>query len=119
MIDWLTEQLCCVMRWQLANPGSCDDPDAPEVPWAGVRIWGIFLELNSARSSGFSAEPISFQQIEAWAWLRREPVRPWEVDVIRSLDVEFLRHARSGPLPAAKVVQSRPMSPTLFDTIFG
>lgn len=115
---WLSEQLCDVLRWQLANPGMADDPTAPDIPWAGARIWKIFLELHAARGAGFSADPIGYDQIEAWAWLRREPVRSWEADVILALDAEFLRHARSGSKPEAAAVQTRPMSPSLFDAVF-
>jgi hypothetical protein len=66
MIDfrWLSDSLCDVLRWQLANPGG---EDGPEVPIAGRRVWSIFLELDATRTVGMAADPISFGEIETTA----------------------------------------------------
>lgn len=83
MIDfrWLSERLCDALRWQLANPGG---EDGPEIPMAGRRVWGIFLELNATRGAGMAPNPISFSEIEAYSRMRREPVRPFEVTMLRA-----------------------------------
>jgi hypothetical protein len=94
MIDfrWLWDSLCDVLRWQLANPGG---EDGSEVPIAGRRVWSIFLELNATRTVGMAVNPIG--EIESWSRLRREPVRPFEVTMLRAPDAAYLRRrGRSG-----------------------
>jgi hypothetical protein len=117
MIDfrWLSDSLCDVLRWQLANPGG---EDGPEVPIAGRRVWSIFLELNATRASGMGPSPISYGEIEAWSRLRREPVRPFEVTMLRALDRAYLEAARADKDPAPKI-SKRPFSLKLFDALFG
>lgn len=103
----------------MANPGS---EDGPEVPMAGRRIWGIFLELNATRAAGMAANPISFCEIEAYSRLRREPVRPFEVTILRALDVAHLGAASAEPEKketAKPAVSKRPFSFKLFDALFG
>jgi len=114
MIDltWLQNELCDVLRWQLASPGS---EDGPEVPVAEQRVWSIFLELNATRTVGMAVNPISFGEIEAWSRLRREPVRPFELTMLRALDAAYLEAARE-PEPAK--VSARPFSFELFDAMF-
>lgn len=117
-LDWLSDRLCEVLRWQLANPGR---DDGPEVPYAGMRVWGIFLRLHAARGGGgFGPAPISFADIESYQRLHREPVRPFEIEIIRALDSEVLK-AASGKSETGKpaAVSNRPMSPALFDAVFG
>lgn len=122
MIDlsWLSDRLVAALKWQLANPGRTD---GPEIPWAGRRLWSIFLDLNAARgSNGWGPNPISHQEIESWAWLRREPVRPHELDILRAMDAAYLEHATQtaskGQEKAPQPSSSRPMSPALFDAVF-
>lgn len=112
MIDlrWLSDRLCDVLRWQLANPGKDDGPD---VPIAGQRVWSIFLELNRARTGGMGPNPIATGEIEAWSRMRREPVRPFEMTMLRAPG-----KMRRRPLGAA-VTSARPMSVDLFDAVFG
>jgi hypothetical protein len=81
-----------VLRWQLAHPGG---EDGPEIPMAGRRLWGIFIDLNASRASGMGPSPISYVEIEAWSRLRREPVRPFEVTMLRALDRAYLEAARA------------------------
>jgi hypothetical protein len=90
-LQWLSECLCDVLRAHLANPGQ---DDGPEVPIAGQRVWSIFLELNTARSGGMGPNPIATGDVEAWSRIRREPVRPFEVTMLRALDAVFMEAAR-------------------------
>ncbi|HVV43186.1 MAG TPA: hypothetical protein VHC94_19220 [Nitrobacter sp.] len=122
MIDlqWLSDELCTILRWQLEHPG---DHDGPEVPWAGQRVWGIFLDVHATRgSNGFGANPISYGEIESWSRLRREPVRPFEMDIIRALDIAYLeavaKKAEAQATPEQPQVSGRKLSPALFDAVF-
>lgn len=122
MIDlsWLSDRLCEALRWQLAHPGR---GDGPQVPWAGRRLWSVFLDLNAARgSNGWGPNPISHSEIEAWSRLHREPVRPWELDILRAMDAAYLEHATQtaskGQQTPSQPSSSRPMSPALFDAVF-
>jgi hypothetical protein len=122
-LGWLSDRLVEVLKWQLAHPGAKDDPDAPEVPMAGRRVWSIFLQLNAMRSCGMGPNPISGVEIESFARLRREPVRPFELTMLRALDAAYMESARAGQqegtaAPAA-AVNSRSMTPALFDAVFG
>jgi hypothetical protein len=119
-LDWLSDRLCEVLRWQLANPDAKEDADAPEVPVAGRRVWSVFLELNSTRTCGMGPNAISYLEVEAWSRLRREPVRGFELGIIRALDGAFLEAARGADVAAAEPVagNARPMTPALFDALF-
>jgi hypothetical protein len=122
-LGWLSDRLVEVLKWQLANPGAKDGPDAPEVPMAGRRVWSIFLELNASRTSGGMApNPISGVEIEAYSRLRREPVRSFEVTMLRALDGAYMEAGRAGQqeteAPTA-TASERPMTPALFDAVFG
>lgn len=104
-LDWLTDQLCDVLRWQMAHPGRTD---GPEIPWAGRRVWGLFVELNATRTPGMSTNPISYLEIESWSRMRREPVRPFELDMLRTLDAAYLKPAEvvqeAKPAPSFKAI---------------
>ncbi|QUS39067.1 hypothetical protein RPMA_09645 [Tardiphaga alba] len=120
-LDWLTERLCEVLRWHMAKPDRASDPLAPDVPFAGERVWSIFLALNAARTgSGFGPNPITHPEIDAWSRLYREPVWPFELDIIRALDGAFLKASlqKSGQADAPEV-NLRPFSLDVFDAVFG
>lgn len=123
MIDlqWLQDRLCDVLRWQLANPGRAD---GPPIPWPGKRIWSIFLALNAARgSNGWGPNPITFQEIEAWSRLNREPVRPWELSILAAMDAAYMESANQradkGQQSASQPHSSAAIGPALFDAVFG
>ncbi len=89
-LDWLSGRLCDVLRWQLANVGA-NEFAGPEVPWGGRRVWSVFLELNGTRTgNGFGPNPISSAEIESYARIRREPIRSWELTILREMDRTFL-----------------------------
>ena len=120
MIDlqWLSDRLCYILRWIMDRPG---DRDGPELPMAGERVWGIFLDLHATRgSNGFGANPISATEIEAWSRLRREPIRTFELDIIRNMDVAYLTAVakKAEPVPEHNV-STRKLSVGLFDAMFG
>jgi hypothetical protein len=124
MIDlqWLTDRLCYILRWRMdRHPGAENDPDAPEIPPTGQRVWGLFLDLHATRSSnGFGANPISYAEIEAMSRMRREPVRPFELDIIRALDATWLEVAAAmAKEPDKPKVSSEKVTPALFKRLFG
>ena len=116
-LDVLTDDLKAVLRWQVAHPGSTDGPD---VPWAGLRVWGLFLRLHEGRGGGgFGPAPISYEAMEAYQAITGEPLRPWEIEIIRALDREWLRQVNARDNPGhPSPVSNRPMSPALFDAVF-
>ncbi|MGE0524378.1 MAG: hypothetical protein AB7O60_15260 [Variibacter sp.] len=119
-MDWLRDRLVAVLQWQLANPGAVAGHDDPFVPPAGHRVWGIFLALNSARgSSGFGPLPIGLQDMEAYQRLARTPIRPFEIDIIQALDRAYLEAAAAKHGDKRQEVSTRPLSPALFDAVFG
>ena len=114
MIDTevLTDDLLAVLRWHIGNPGRTD---GPEIPYAGLRVWGLFLRLNEQRGAGFGPCPITYADMLAFARISGEAIRPWEAEVIRALDREFLAVVNK---TERQEVSSRPMSPALFDAVF-
>jgi hypothetical protein len=119
-LEWLTDKLVAALLWRLDNPDA-DDRDGPEIAPAGHRLWRIFCALHAARGGGFGPNPISYSEIDAWARLHREPVRPFEVNILGAMDRAYLEHvAESRPQADGKrpVQSSRPMTPELFDALF-
>jgi hypothetical protein len=120
-LDWLTGRLVAALQWQMSRSQwgltSVSREAGPSVPIAGRRVWSIFLDLNAARSTGFGPSPITYSEIEAWSRAKREPVRPWELDIIRTLDRAFLKASGEGGQKQEQPV--RKMSPALFDAVFG
>ena len=115
--DWLSDRLVEALRWRLANPGR---EDGPEIPWAGLRIWSLFLRLHECRANGgFGPTPISYEAMMAYRAMTSEPLRSWEIEIIRAMDREWLKTAeKSEPSTNLQKVSSRPMSPALFDATF-
>lgn len=55
-------------------------------------VWGWFDSLNTGRgNSGFGPSPISFAEISAWSALTGNAPTPWEVDLIKNLDLLYLK----------------------------
>lgn len=56
-------------------------------------IWQYYIELSNARTSnGYSANPLSYSEIESWNKLTNSHVTPQEVKVIKRLDIVYLNH---------------------------
>ena len=70
--------------------------DAPYFPSAVAYVWTWFNELSNARvSTGFGVSPITYSEILAWSQLTDSEPTPWEVAVIKMLDVLFIREYSS------------------------
>lgn len=62
-----------------------------EVPDEVAYIWAWFQELHAARgSSGFAPSPISYSEIFAWAQLTGREPEPWEIQVLKDIDMVYL-----------------------------
>jgi len=63
----------------------------PEVPIAGRNVLTMFMELSSARQSGFNGlMPISYLELKAYADVTDTQFEPWEVDLIKVMDRALL-----------------------------
>lgn len=59
-----------------------------------------FGELAGPRRSGMSSpDPITWPEMQAWSALTARPLAPWEVQVLRALDVLWLDAWRNGRPP--------------------
>jgi hypothetical protein len=68
--------------------------EIPEIPDALVYLWNWFCELDAARGgSGFGINPLSYNEIKAWATLMGVQPAPWEVAAIKRIDSVRIRVA--------------------------
>ena len=77
-------------------------PDAPDIPDEFDFLWGVFWDINNNRSSnGFSLNPVSWLELEAW---QRGTVEYLTRDEARIIMALFRVHDRamteSTPKPA-------------------
>ena len=65
--------------------------DEPEIPDGGELLWEWFWEMASGRgSSGFGPQPLSWQDMVAWASISGIELQPWQAVIIRSMDRAWL-----------------------------
>ena len=81
-------------------------------------MWDIFNRLAGVRSIGFAGpNKLSFTEIAEMLRLYRQVLEIWEVEAILLMDntwFDFI-HKRTTPEP----VSTRPLTPDLFDALFG
>lgn len=75
--------------------------EAPPFPEPLKYLWGAYQELAAARQSGMGLSPIGFGDIDAYARLCDMRLEPWEVRVIRRVDVAFITTVSSDGVGAA------------------
>ena len=64
--------------------------DGDEFPAPAGRLWRVFLELTASRQSGYgSPQPITYAEILAYDTLMGGTLAPWEVSLIKSLDILY------------------------------
>jgi hypothetical protein len=63
-----------------------EELNVPEMPRCCEQVWNWFIQLNNARQSGMSANPLSYSDI--YAFFKLIDVQPTEdeLDIIRILD---------------------------------
>lgn len=67
------------------------DLDGPEPPEQLAYLLGWFADLGSGRPPGFSGPaPLTWEGILAWATLTGVDPRPWEIALLRRLDLAYL-----------------------------
>ncbi|MBN9335386.1 hypothetical protein [Devosia sp.] len=67
---------------------------AHKIPEGGQLAWGWFNALCRTRTnSGYSPNPLSYAEIEAFARLYRWPMEPRHIDMILALDRAWLDDA--------------------------
>lgn len=102
------------------------ESDRPRIPAGGDLLWRWFCDLSAARSyHAYGPNPISYAEIEAYFYLMRWSVQPHHVAILRAMDSVFLEHdlkLRAAPPAGVKTIpqrSSRPLTPQLFDALFG
>lgn len=61
-------------------------------------IWRWYCDLGGARTSnGFGLNPLSFTEIQAYADLTGVRMTPWEVSIIKRLDMVTITKQKSNP----------------------
>lgn len=72
--------------------GDYSELEGPEFPEIVAHVWEWFLELHSARGEG----GISYSEIKAWCELNGRIVTPFEIGLIKQIDVVFLTKDKHG-----------------------
>lgn len=92
-----------------------------QVPVGGELVWRWFADLSAARSYGAAGpNPISFTEIEAYRRLHPVPIEGRHVDLLRAMDDAWLRgQTADGDNPAVNPRRAMPVTPALFDAVFG
>jgi hypothetical protein len=60
------------------------------MPYGLLHVWGWFLELSATRPRGMGFVPISYAEIDAWARRTGRDPLPYEVQLIRRVDMKLL-----------------------------
>lgn len=93
----LTQEGGCSLRAQLqqvqASTGQAPaELCTPPCPVSLAPLFQSFVEMASARSSGFGApQPIGWADMQAWSRMTQTPVTPFEARVLRLLDAAWVR----------------------------
>lgn len=73
------------------------DLACPPFPDALGHVWAAFCRLSARRgSNGFSINPISWPDIDAYVRHSKMPLAPWEIRIIEELD-DLFRQEHSKP----------------------
>lgn len=72
--------------------GDYSELEGPDMPEIVTHVWEWFLELSSARSEG----GISYSEIKAWLELTGRSISPFELTLIKKLDILFLTKDKDG-----------------------
>lgn len=65
--------------------------DEPQLSPALEHLWKWFNELKETRDGGFGPNPISHREIKAWAHNTCSDPNPWEVNMLRKIDREWMK----------------------------
>nr|DAM33206.1 MAG TPA: hypothetical protein [Caudoviricetes sp.]DAR61089.1 MAG TPA: hypothetical protein [Caudoviricetes sp.] len=62
-------------------------PPSPTISY----LLQYFYELCQSRQIGMTVNPLSFTEVDAWMRLSERPLEWWEIEVIKRLDVIWLK----------------------------
>lgn len=74
--------------------GEAVDLTPRQIPALVAHVWDWFHEMAGRRTSGVAANPISYQDVMAWAQLTDRDPTPWEVHLLLRLDDTMLASLR-------------------------
>ena len=85
-------------------------------------LWTAYLRLR--RRTGYGAHgpiPVSLFEIDAFCRRSGIVLVPWEISLIEAIDDIWLEATKPKtiPKPQEQTISIRPMTPTLFDAVFG
>lgn len=76
--------------------------ECPPMPEALAYIWHAFCRLSARRgSNGFSINPITWPDIDAYVRHSKMPLAPWEVRIVEELD-DLFRQEQGKPKEQSK-----------------
>ena len=60
-------------------------------------VWSAFVALSNSRAVGMSGpNALTYTEIKSWMELTETPLRAWEIEAIKRLDVVYLGVINSG-----------------------
>ena len=66
--------------------------ETPRFPILLEPIWSAFISLSNSRNPSMSGvSPITFEQIKAWSDLTGNVLKPFDVELIKKLDLLYMR----------------------------
>ena len=66
--------------------------EAPKFPFPMAHVWSSFFSISGGRQFGYSGpQPLTFTGIKAWQETTDNTLEGWEVDVIKKLDLLYVR----------------------------
>jgi len=84
--------------------------DLPAIPFGADHIWRWYTKLDGKRTAGFSLNPITWADMQAFFALQRITPQQWELDALCDLDQVFIASriaAKTGVAKGAKALKAR------------
>lgn len=91
-----------------------------EIEPAGEHLWLWFWSMNEGRQAGLNGPlPLSATEMAAWAAWTGTLIEPEERTILRDMDRAFMETARMIGDGKVKASSNQPLTPELFDAVFG
>lgn len=82
--------------------------DLPPIPFELQHIWDWWEDLDATRQRGLATNPITYTEIERWAFLLKINLDPFEVRCIMALDSAYMAcHAEQQAKKAASAAGNK------------
>lgn len=117
------EQFCAAMVEALCL--HLDEGANFSLPAGGEMIWAWFVDLSAGRGwRGGAPVALQWSEIAAYCRVLGHPIEPRHVEILRAMDLAYLRHMarqqpKAGAQEAAKPVSRTKLTGGLFDAMFG